>query len=97
MPRKAKIALVILLCCLASGLLAAVAKLELLALVLLVPVLCLSGVAVFGHLVTFDDDFPGGWSNLNSDPKILRESILQLVFKVVVCGAAAFGLSLATS
>lgn len=38
--------------------------------------LTLSGRAVIGHLVTLDDDMPGGWS----------KSLAQLLIKIVIFG-----------
>jgi hypothetical protein len=97
MPRKAKIALAVLLVGLAIGIVAAFANLRLVALSLLIPIMCVSGLAIFGHLITLDDDFPGNWSNPGSNPKILKASLLQLLFEVALCAAAVLGLSLVKS
>src|SRR5689334_21602445 len=51
------------------------------------PALLLSGLAAVGHLVTLDDDAPGGWSS-PADRKEAKaffgRSLLELAAKVVV-------------
>jgi hypothetical protein len=53
----------------------------LLALWVAVPALFMLGVAVYGHLITFDDDFPGGWSNQDGSWKYFRHSLYELLGK----------------
>jgi hypothetical protein len=53
----------------------------LLALWVAVPAIFMLGVAVYGHLITFDDDFPGGWSNLDGSWKYFRHSLYELLGK----------------
>ena len=43
-----------------------------------------AAVIVCGHLVTLDDDYPGGWSNLDGDKEIWQSSLKALAVKVVV-------------
>jgi hypothetical protein len=49
-----------------------------------VPAIILSGWAAFGHLVTLDDDFPGGWSNPERSRPIWFKSLGQLAAKFAV-------------
>lgn len=51
---------------------------------LALPALVLSGWAFGGHLITLDDEWPGGWSNPEGDPKIWRRSAMELFVKLVV-------------
>jgi hypothetical protein len=53
----------------------------LLAIWVAVPALFMLGVAVYGHLITFDDDFPGGWSNQDGSWKYFRHSLYELLGK----------------
>jgi hypothetical protein len=46
--------------------------------------LVLSGWAAMGHLVTIDDDMPGGWSNPRRSGTLLLRSLGELVLKVLV-------------
>ena len=48
------------------------------------PALALGVWAVFGHLVTLDDDLPGGWSNPDGDREIARASLVELGVKVLL-------------
>jgi hypothetical protein len=43
--------------------------------------LTLSGWAVIGHLVTLDDDMPGGWSNPERSRALWSKSLGQLAVK----------------
>ena len=52
-----------------------------LAMLLAVPALFMLGTAVLGHLITFDDDFPGGWSNLDDSWEFFRRSLYELLGK----------------
>jgi hypothetical protein len=49
-----------------------------------VSALVLSGWAAIGHLVTFDDDMPGGWSNPERSQAFWLKSLGQLGLKVLV-------------
>jgi hypothetical protein len=56
------------------------------------PALVLSGWALLGHLVTLDDDAPGGWSspaNPVQAKAFWRGSLAQLALKLVVFGGLA--------
>lgn len=46
------------------------------------------GWLVAGHLITIDDEGPGGCSNPEGDRKIWRGSLLELVVKASVLAAA---------
>ncbi len=46
------------------------------------------GWLVAGHLLTVDDEEPGGFSNPNSSRKIWRGSLLELAAKASIFGAA---------
>jgi hypothetical protein len=46
--------------------------------------LVLSGWVAIGHLVTLDDDMPGGWSNPGRSQALWFKSLGQLAIKVVV-------------
>ena len=48
--------------------------------------LTLSGWAVIGHLVTLDDDMPGGWSNPERSRALWSKSLAQLLIKIVIFG-----------
>lgn len=53
------------------------------------PALLLSGWAALGHLVSLDDDAPGGWSspaNPGESKVVWRSSLAGLVAKVLVFG-----------
>ena len=47
-------------------------------------ILGFSAWAFVGHLVTVDDDMPGGFSNLEDDDEILKESKKELNIKLLV-------------
>jgi hypothetical protein len=49
-----------------------------------VSALVLSGWAAIGHLVTFDDDMPGGWSNPERSRPCWFKSLGQLAIKFAV-------------
>jgi hypothetical protein len=51
---------------------------------LLVPLIILTGWAFIGHLVTLDDDFPGGWSNPAGSRRFLGSSLLELLVKGII-------------
>ena len=42
------------------------------------------GLVVVGHLVTIDDEEPGGWSNLEGSEKIWHSSLWELGAKAAV-------------
>ena len=50
---------------------------------------CISVLACIGHLITFDDDLPGGWSNPEGEKSIVHWSIIELcikiLFAIIVC------------
>jgi hypothetical protein len=48
------------------------------------------GIALFGHLVTLDDDAREGFSNPQSSPSIWRSSLLALALKVGLFGLVCF-------
>jgi hypothetical protein len=48
------------------------------------PSVILSGWAALGHLVTLDDDAPGGWSNQKRSRSFFYKSLGQLALKFVV-------------
>ena len=48
--------------------------------------LALSGWAAIGHLVTLDDDMPGGWSNPDRSRAVWSKSLAQLAIKMVIFG-----------
>ena len=48
--------------------------------------LILSGWAAIGHLVTLDDDMPGGWSNPDRSRAVWSKSLAQLAIKMVIFG-----------
>ena len=57
------------------------------------PALVFSGLAAAGHLVTLDDDAPGGWSSpaAPKEAKVFwRSSLVELAAKVVVFGGLAW-------
>ena len=56
------------------------------------PALFLSGWAALGHLITLDDDAPGGWSNLEESKTIWRYSLLEMAGKFILF--AAVGISI---
>ena len=48
------------------------------------PALVLAGWAFGGHLVTLDDDAPGGWSNHEGSAEYWHASLRQLAIKFFV-------------
>lgn len=48
------------------------------------PALIMSGWAAAGHLITLDDDAPGGWSNPDNSSKIWHRSLGELVVKACI-------------
>lgn len=67
-----------------------------LAVVVLAPATALSGLATIGHLVTLDDEMPGGWANPEGSPEAWRNSMVRLIMKgAVFTGLIAACISLA--
>jgi hypothetical protein len=48
------------------------------------PAIILSGWAAFGHLITLDDDMPGGWSNPERSRAFWFKSLGQLAVKFAI-------------
>lgn len=48
--------------------------------------LILSGWAAIGHLVTLDDEMPGGWSNPDRSRAVWSKSLAQLAIKLAIFG-----------
>jgi hypothetical protein len=44
----------------------------------------LSAWAAFGHLITIDDEAPGGWSNPEESQEVWRGSLRELAVKFVI-------------
>jgi hypothetical protein len=55
---------------------------------LIAPALILAGWASLGHLVTLDDDAPGGWSNMGRARKVWLSSLAELSVKVALFAIA---------
>ena len=55
-----------------------------------VPALILTGWAFFGHLVTLDDDAPGGWSNPERSRKTWLSSLAILAGLLLLFGVACW-------
>ncbi len=53
------------------------------------PALLLAAWAALGHLITIDDDYPGGWSNPDQDKTAWRRSLKQLLAKFLVLAVVA--------
>ena len=49
-----------------------------------------AGLALFGHLITLDDDARGGFSNSQSSSGIWRSSLLGLALKAGLFGLVCF-------
>jgi hypothetical protein len=54
------------------------------------PSVVISAWTFGGHLVTLDDDFPGGWSNQEGSRSALTQSLWALAFKALVLLATSF-------
>lgn len=48
------------------------------------PALVLTGWTAAGHFITLDDDFPGGWSNIEGSKRIFLTSLLWLLLEAAV-------------
>ena len=61
-----------------------------------IPALVITAWAFFGHLITIDDDAPGGFSNPQASSRVWHRSLLDLLFKgglfVLVCVLVLTGL-----
>jgi hypothetical protein len=44
----------------------------------------ISALVFGGHLITFDDDLKGGWSNPDGDPSVGLGSLIELAVKFLV-------------
>lgn len=55
-----------------------------------VPAMLLTGWAFVGHLITLDDDAPGGWSNPERFPKLWRQSLSTLAILLAVFGVTCW-------
>jgi len=51
-----------------------------------------SAWSAFGHLVTLDDDLPGGFSNPDGDQAIWQSSLRQLAIKCAVLAVIIYGI-----
>jgi len=58
------------------------------------PALVLTGWAFFGHLITLDEDAPGGWSNSERSPKVWMRSLLTLAGLMVLFGVTCWAVFL---
>ena len=54
------------------------------------PLVFVSGLVFVGHLVTLDEDAPGGWSNPARSTDLFRRSLLELVAKGAAFGVIAW-------
>lgn len=54
------------------------------------PAALLAGWAFVGHLITIDDDFPGGWSNPEGSKAILNRSVGCLAGKALAVALVVF-------
>jgi len=48
------------------------------------PPFVVAGWALLGHLVTLDDDSPGGFSNPDDSPSLWRNSLIELLAKTLL-------------
>ena len=48
------------------------------------PLLFLSGWAFLGHLITIDEELPGGWSNPQGSRAIWHRSLAEMMLKMVL-------------
>jgi len=55
-----------------------------------IPALVATGWAFFGHLVTLDDDAPGGFSNPQASPRFWHSSLIELLLKAGLFGLVCF-------
>jgi hypothetical protein len=58
------------------------------------PALVLTGWAFFGHLMTLDDDAPGGWSNPERSRRTWMRSLLNLAGLMVLFGVTCWAVFL---
>ena len=50
------------------------------------PALLLTGWSFAGHLITLDEDAPGGWSNSGDSHQVWHRSLLQLAVLLAIFG-----------
>ncbi len=48
----------------------------------IITLLIIIGWSALGHIVTIDDDLPGGWSNPDGDPAVARQAKVWLAVTV---------------
>lgn len=84
MSRLARIALCIFVASLGGSIGASFLLTSPTALWIGLPAIVLSAWAAIGHVVTIDDDAPGGWSNPDGSTQPWRRSLAGLALKVVV-------------
>lgn len=58
------------------------------------PALVLTGWAFLGHLITLDDDAPGGWSNPERSRKVWMRSLWILAALMVLFGVTCWAVFL---
>ena len=58
------------------------------------PALVLTGWALFGHLITLDDDAPGGWSNPERSRRFWMRSLLTVAGLMVLFGVTCWAVFL---
>ena len=83
MTRRARVALGVYLVLFAVAASAFHFGNELLGDLLAVPLALLTGWAFLGHLITLDDELPGGWSNPGHSRVIWHRSLAELMLKMV--------------
>jgi hypothetical protein len=59
------------------------------------PALVISIWVALGHLITLDDDYPGGWSNPEDDKEYWKASLRELAKKLLVLAFLALVLAAA--
>ena len=57
------------------------------------PALVGSGWAAFGHLITLDDEYPGGWSNIEGSKAVWRASLREMLAKLGLFVVLLLGLT----
>jgi len=55
-----------------------------------IPALVVAGWAFFGHLITIDDDAPGGFSNPQGSSRVWHRSLLELLLKAGLFALVCF-------
>ncbi len=82
-------ALIVFLASIVAGIVAQIAGARVVASCLIVPAFVMAAWAFIGHLVTLDDDSPGGWSNPDGSKAMMRASLRDLSLKALVFAAVA--------